>query len=252
VAISYPRNISFEGILNFRDLGGYKARGGRSVAWRRVFRGGELLGMTPGDIIKLKNIGIKAVINLRSPKEQQKQQEISLSGKCCARFYNVPFKLNSLSSENEQRLYSTFSNMGEVYLYRVRDKGYGRRIIEALEIIAEPENHPVIFHCGVGKDRSGVLAAVLLNALGVSDENVIDDYILTAPFMKDIFNRITNDPQTPDNVKNLPMYTWEAAAESMQLLLSTLKKEYGSTVGYLQENGADSTLVKRLEAALLV
>jgi protein-tyrosine phosphatase len=249
----YSRQIHFEGIVVFRDLGGYKARGGRTVAWRRIFRSSELLSMSQKDILQLKEIGLKAVINLRKPKESEKQQEISLLNEVGARFCNVPFRLSSaLLIKREEELYPKFLNMGEVYLNRISDKGYGQRIIEALEIIAEPENHPLLFHCAVGKDRSGVLAAVLLSVLGVADEDVIKDYILSGPYMKGILERIKNDPQTPDNVKNLPAYQWEATPESMTLFITTLKKEYGSTEGYLKENGADSSLVKRLETALLV
>jgi protein-tyrosine phosphatase len=249
----YPRQIHFEGITVFRELGGYKARGGKTVGWRRIFRSSELLSMSPGDIIRLKEVGLKAVINLRSPKEPEKHQEISLLNEMGARYYNVPFRLSSaLLVTREEELYPKFSNMGEVYLNRISDKGYGQRIIEALEIIAGIENLPLLFHCAVGKDRSGVLAAFLLSVLGVADEDVIKDYILSGPYMKGILESIKNDPQMPDNVKNLPAYHWEATPESMTLLLSTLKKEYGSTEGYLKAQGADSSLVKRLEKALLV
>ena len=194
----HPRNIQFEGITVFRDLGGYKARSGKTVGWRRIFRSSELLHMSQNDIIRLKEIGLKTVINLTKPKEQQKQQEISLLHEVGTVFYNVPFRLSSdLMIKNEEELYPKFLNMGEVYLNRISDKGYGKRIIEALEIISGMENLPLLFHCAVGKDRSGVLAAFLLSILGVADEDVIKDYILSGPYMKGILEGIKNDPQMP-------------------------------------------------------
>lgn len=102
------------------------------------------------------------------------------------------------------------------------------------------------------KDRSGVLTAVLLGTLDIVDEDVIADYILSAQPMKDIMNRLFNDPETPEDVKNLPDYTWEASAESMELFLSTLQREYGSAREFIMKRGADRSLFGRLENALLV
>jgi protein-tyrosine phosphatase len=62
----------------------------------------------------------------------------------------------------------------------------GARYLDALEIIAERDNHPLVFHCSAGKDRTGVLAAMVLTAMGIVDEDVVADYTLSAPLMKDI------------------------------------------------------------------
>jgi protein-tyrosine phosphatase len=224
------------------------------VAWRRVYRSGELPRMSQYDANRLKEeINVTTILDLRNPIDNQLRQETNFLTEIRARYYNVPFRPSAtFMIETEKELYPSFKNMGEVYLYRVRHKDYGQRIVEALEIIADPENHPLVFHCAVGKDRSGVLAAILLSALGVADKNVIEDYTLTAPFMAGIFNRINNDPAVPDDIKNLPAYTWDATSESMALFLSSLKKEYGSADDYLKAQGADSSLVQRLEKALLV
>jgi hypothetical protein len=69
--------------------------------------------------------------------------------------------------------------------------------------------------------------------------------------MEEIRNRLNNDPETPEDIKNLPDFTWKAAPESMALFLSTLKREYGSSQGYLEAQGAEPSLIKRLGRALL-
>ena len=87
--------------------------------------------------------------------------------------------------------------------------------MDSLEIIAERKNHPLVFHCSAGKDRTGVLAAMVLTAMGMIDEDIVQDYALSAPFMPEIRDRMTSDPETPPEVKELPEFQWEASAESM-------------------------------------
>ncbi len=113
-------------------------------------------------------------------------------------------------------------------------------MIEALEVIAKPENYPLVFHCNAGKDRSGILSAILLEVLGVRDIDIIQDYNLTDLYIKEFIARWNADPKTADVHKNLPDFQKQADAETMKLFLSTLKKEYGSAEGYLKSNGADA------------
>jgi protein-tyrosine phosphatase len=142
--------------------------------------------------------------------------------------------------------------MGEVYLSRIKQWEYGHRLVEALEIIARPKKHLLVFHCLAGKDRSGVLAAIILSTLGVGDQDIIRDYTLTAPYMKALLERFNSDPNTPDDILNLPAYTWEATPESMEWFLSAVKREYGSLRGYLEKHGARKSLFGRMETALLI
>src|SRR5262249_15627853 len=134
----------------------------------------------------------------------------------------------------------------------ISEKPFGKRLVDALDIIAERDNHPLIFHCTAGKDRTGVLAAMVLAAIGIVDEDVIDDYTRSAPFMPEIRARMTRDPAAAPGVKFLPDFHWEASAESMAAFLSLLRREYGSADSYLTANGASSSLIDRLKSALLV
>ena len=142
--------------------------------------------------------------------------------------------------------------MGELYLYRIRQPEFGKRLVDSLVLIADRNNHPLVFHCSVGKDRTGVLAAMLLAAAGVIDEDIIHDYTLSAPFAPEIRDRTRNDPAAPPEVKALPDFQWEASAESMARFLALLRREYGSAASYLKAQGADNSLPQRLEEALLV
>jgi protein-tyrosine phosphatase len=250
---SYPRHIKFEAVLNFRDLGGYRTRQGRQVAWRRLYRSSEMHLMTGSDLSRLKKeIGLTSIIDLRNDLETQKQG-VEPVDKLGVRYFNVPFSTGTPDINRENQIIRGFSNMGEVYLYFVSHQEYGHRMVKALEIIAKMDNHPLVFHCSAGKDRTGVLAAFILSILGVPDEDIIQDYTLTAPFMKVIFDRFYSLPEKSRSVgaQELPGYFWEAAPESMDLFLSALQRCYGSIRGYLEAHGAEASLFDRLEKALL-
>ena len=244
---SYSREIKFDKIINCRDLGGYKTEGGRTVAWRRLFRSGYVHPATVSDLQRLKEeLKLTSVINLRGNKAGQ-QKEVSLLDNAGIKYFNTPF----FSYQQEELTYD-FNNMGEAFLFRIRHQEYAKPIIAALAIIADPKNLPLLFHCGAGKDRSGLVAAFILGVLGVADDDITADYILSAPYMRDLIANMMNDPNTPEEEKNLPAYTWEATAESMAVFLTGLKREFGSARGYLEMNGADKSLFQRLEKALLV
>jgi len=238
--------MRFEAVFNFRDLGGYLARGGQTVAWRRLFRSSELHHMTSHDMIKLKEeIRLCSVIDLRNSRELE---PFSLLNNVRAEYYNIPL---TDSVNHKEDVYQDFSNMGQVYSYYVSHEGFGRRVVEALEIIAEPDNLPLVFHCSAGKDRTGLLTAIVLGILGVPDEDIIEDYTLTAPYMKALINRWNDDPKAPAGFKHVPEYILEASPESMAFFLSSLKREYGSARGYVEAHGGEGSLLHRLEKALL-
>jgi protein-tyrosine phosphatase len=247
------RHIHFESVPNFRDLGGYRAHDGRTVAWRRLFRSAALHKMNERDIARLKQeIGPRAVIDLRRPRAERNPEPLLLE-EIGARYYPIPFRPDDRAYlKDEWTANVNATNMGEIYLYRISEKPYGKRLVDAIEIIAEQDNHPLVFHCSAGKDRTGVLAAMVLAAMGIVDDDVVEDYALSAPLMKDIRDRMTSDPETAEAVKDQPDFQWEASAESMAVFLSLLRREYGSADGYLKANGARSSLVDRLKAALLV
>jgi protein tyrosine/serine phosphatase len=195
----------------------------------------------------------RAVIDLRTPREPTRQRELSLLGEVGARYHNVPFRPESLDYVRlEIERFRDATDLGELYLCRIRQPEFGKRLVDSLELIADRSNHPLVFHCSVGKDRTGVLAAMLLAAAGVMDEDIIHDYTLSGPFIAQIRDRWMNDPAAPPEVKELPDCQWEASAESMVRFLALVRREYGSVAGYLEAQGADSSLPRRLEEAVLV
>lgn len=247
----YSRNIEFEFIRNFRDLGGYRSLNGGMVAWRRLFRSGELGNMSENDMKRLRDVlGITTVIDLRSTRESE-QQGTELFTEAGIQHYNIPFTSGG-DGTRERAGFPPLSNLGELYLLMLKREDLGKRLVEALEIIAETRNHPLVFHCHGGKDRTGILAAVLLGILGVDDKDIIEDYTMSATYMEELRHNINNNPEMERLAKRLPDYFFNVVPESMELFLSTVRKEYGSIRGYVEIYGADDSLFRRLEGGLLI
>ncbi len=249
---SFSRQITFESIPNFRDLGGYQARDGRTVRWRRLFRSGDLRKMTENDFNRLRDeIGLASVIDLRSQLELERQGKSKFSDSGI-KYYNISFISDDGSKTPNEQLNQAYTNLGEFYIYLIQKKEFGQRLVDALKVIAMQENLPLIFHCAVGKDRTGILAAILLSVLGVADADIINDYAASEAYMKDLLVRIKNEPSKNEHPQDLPDYFWEAAPESMAVFLSMTKREYGSAKGYIEAHGAEKSLFDSLETALLV
>jgi protein-tyrosine phosphatase len=249
---SYNRHIDFNTVLNFRDLGGYRTREGYEVSWRKVYRSGELHHIEERDLARLKEeIRLVSVINLRSHKSL-KQPEIDLLAEAGVRQHvTIPFINEDNDGDFDKEMFSNAVHMGMLYMYIVRQEGFHGRLVKALEFVAEQENHPLVFHCSIGKDRTGIMAAVLLSVLGVSDEDIITDYTLTARHMETFLNRMDQNPEESEEFSKLPAYIWEAEPESMSYFLSELRREYGSVREFVTSQGGNESLIDRLKRALL-
>ena len=246
------RHLRFKSVTNFRDIGGYKTQQGRTIAWRRIYRSGELARINQEEYDRLtKEIGLNAVVDLRSDFEV-KRQGIGLPAECSIKYYNIAFMTDGgKTADVEARRYETFTNMGQFYLDIAQNKGFGGKVVQALEVIAEPKNHPLVFNCAIGKDRTGILAAMLLSSLGVAEKDIIEDYSLSDSYMGELRRTLESHGTVPDDVKVMPDFFWHADPASMELFLATLRKKYGSIAEYLKHMGADKSLANRLEKALL-
>jgi protein-tyrosine phosphatase len=249
---SYPREIKFESISNFRDLGGYRARDGREVTWRRVFRSANLGDMTANDLDRMSDeFGLHLVLDLRSKSEVEKQGTGLLSGSKIA-YHNISLGSDGREGPPNDQAFQGLKNMGEFYFTMARHDGFGERLVEALKVVAEPDNHPLVFHCFAGKDRTGILAAFLLNVLNVADEDINKDYSFSLAYMDVLKNRIKKDTQTDKEPIKIPDYFWDASSELMGFFLAAIRREYGSPREYLRMHGAELSLFERLEKLLLV
>ncbi len=238
------RIIALQGAVNFRDLGGYAAEEGQRTRWRRLFRADGLGELTEGDLSVLRALGIRTVIDLRSGSELERGR-FDVDAHPVA-FHHFPFIEELPDAEEFDRQPGL---LGSQYQEILRDAG--PQIMAALEVLAAPDALPAVFHCTAGKDRTGVLSALVLTVLGVDEPTVVADYALSGEAMLRLRAKlILKYPEGRETIENIDE-VFSAEPTQMEQLLDHLRDEYGSAEEYLAQVGARSDLVEALQAALL-
>jgi protein-tyrosine phosphatase len=245
------RRVTLETCHNFRDMGGYHTKTGRTVAWGRLYRADTLHRLTPADLQTIVDLGIRTVIDLRS------YNELDQHGRIEAGEHEIAYHHLSMLDEvaGADRPAPSLSDdppasLGEAYT-RTLDVGTPA-IAQAVRLLADGGGAPAVFHCMAGKDRTGILAAVVLGALDVPDDEIVADYVLTEETReaRDAF-LATHDPDYLVYLKTLPSYALETKAESMREFLLSMRSEHGSMRSFLAANGVGAATVDRLAGALL-
>jgi protein-tyrosine phosphatase len=177
--VAAERRVPFEGASNFRDLGGYRTATGR-LRWGLVFRADSLHGLTADDLELYEQLGLRTVFDLRSDVEREERPNpmpssafTVISRSPDEQGVTVPTDTWTTAVDGEQILH-------ELYV-RLIEHAAGR-IGELFTELATPDGLPAVFHCHAGKDRTGIVAALLLELAGVDREVVLDDYELTSRF----------------------------------------------------------------------
>ncbi|WP_369261114.1 GNAT family N-acetyltransferase [Streptomyces sp. R35] len=245
------RHIPFNRLHNFRDLGGYTTEDGRTVRWGRVFRAdalSKLKATTEADAEdwnRFLALGIRTVIDLRYPWEIEAKGRVPEHPTLTYHNQSIehrPYDQPSLGPSVAPGPY-----LAARYL-EVAEDGV-KEIRETLELIATADEGPVVFHCASGKDRTGLVAALVLTLLGVPEKTIVEDFTLTERATA----RLLADwhATNPDRPQIWPAYG-KAPAEVMTEFLSALKTRHGSIQAYVTDTlGLDTTFTESLRTALL-
>jgi protein-tyrosine phosphatase len=121
-----------------------------------------------------------------------------------------------------------------------------------LTALAETNGAPTVFHCTFGKDRTGLISAMLLGSLGVSEADIVADYALSADSVTHILEGLRSDPERAAWIDSTPPQIFHALPETMEQVLAAMNKQYGSIQEYLLAHGGDVNLFRQLEEAFLV
>jgi protein-tyrosine phosphatase len=238
------RLIALEGAVNFRDLGGYATAAGTRTRWRTLFRADGLGELTESDLAVLRTLGIRTVIDLRSGEELERGR-FDVDAHPVA-FHHFPF-LDELPDVEEFDRRPGF--LGSQYREFLTDAG--GQIRAALEVLAVPDTLPAVFHCTAGKDRTGVLSAIVLSLLGVDEPTVVADYALSGEAMLRLRAKlIVKYPEGRDSIENLDE-VFSADPAQMEQLLDHLKERYGTVGAYVAGLGVGPSVLDGLRAALL-
>jgi len=232
-----------DGAVNFRDVGGYGTADGRHVRWRTVYRADGLSRLTEDDCAVVAGLGISTVIDLRTGAEVE--GGTFPVAQVPVRFHHLPL-LDTVP--DAERFEVAPGMLAAQYRDIVRDAA--PRIATALDILADREAHPAVVHCTAGKDRTGVLVAILLGLLGVPDATIIEDYALSAPAMARLRAKLAERYPEGRDVIEQANELFSAAPANMTQLVEHLRFEYGSFEGYARSAGVAPGTVERLRAAL--
>lgn len=249
------RRLPFEGTPNFRDLGGYHTDDGRQVKWGYLFRSGQLSKLNADDQQQLHSLQLDLVCDFRRQEEQERDPSLLPEpGPTRVSLSISPGSNDSFFSE------ATEINVGrqEMFDFMVeinRDFALGQKLAYSsmFDYLVQRQPIRMLFHCAAGKDRTGFAAAIILLALGVSRERVMEDYLLTAEYFlpeKELSRLV--EKYEMDLPAEIMMPVLEVHPEYLQAALDAIDEQFESIDHYLEDVlGVDQGKRERLRSHYL-
>lgn len=238
-----PRELTLEGSVNFRDLGGLVTRDGQRVRTGYVYRSDALHGLTAADMERLASLRIALLVDLRAATEIERSGPSPLVAGG-SRVLHAPI----MRQEGAPRDLDPETRMEILYAGML--EGGRDTFGEIFTALAGEDNLPAVIHCAAGKDRTGVTVALLLRLLGVPDEVIVLDYTLTDRNMARLIERLRISGVVSTDVA-YPAHFYRAAPETMDTFLASLDDTWGSAEAYLTDAGVSRDHVETLRNRLL-
>jgi protein-tyrosine phosphatase len=234
------RRLELEGVFNLRDVGGYPAADGRAVRWRTLLRSDALHRIGPAGSVVLGGLGLRTILDLRTLAEAE----------------IAPSALTGLSAQVTHISLLTGDLQGlpleldAIYRYVIDD--CGDTIGAGVKILAAADAFPALVHCSAGKDRTGIIVALILAVLGVPDEVIAADYGLSASYLDSERTPAIGQLQASTGLgDDLTKPLLSSPPALMLEVLARVRAAGGSVDGYLLDHGLSPADLERLRAALL-
>jgi protein-tyrosine phosphatase len=226
---SPARHLDLAGASNFRDLGGYPARSGRAVRWRQIFRSNHLGHVTGADVEVLRGLGVRSAFDFRGTEERV----AAMCGVAEITVHSLPVEPTVVAALRARREGgATLSSADALEVMRDSYRNYVRHntpSFRALFAHLLEDRAPLVIHCTAGKDRTGFACALILHALGVPDDLIAEDYLLTNRFYR-------RDPSAssdlPEEVKQVLA---SVQASFLAAAFETISADYGDLESYFSE-----------------
>lgn len=244
------RLIPLDGPANFRDLGGYETREGRRVRSGRVFRSDSLSYMSDGDVAYVVEVlGLRTVIDLRAGHEVDEFSHGPLEAAGITSHHLPIVDETRPAPADDDALDPRYLTLDEIYLMMLAR--FGGRFATVLAVLADADCHPLVFYCAAGKDRTGLVAALVLGLLDVAPDVIAADYALTAERMPVIIERHRARQARFGDTAEVAHQAYGAHEAAMRRVLTELVAAHGSVERYVLEAGVEASAVASLRAALL-
>ncbi len=221
--------MKIAGATNFRDLGHYRTQGGETVLPHRLFRADHLGALTGEDVARIRALGVRRVLDLRGVDERSAAPcalpEVAVHS--LAIEPTIVQKLSDLVAAGHRLTPGeVIAHMQDTYRGFVRHNT--RRFAELFVHLLE-RDEPTVFHCTAGKDRTGFAAALVLRSLGVAEDDVMRDYLLTNERLKPL--GASRHGLAPE----VQMVLWRVQPEFLQAAFEAVDSDYGGLESYLRE-----------------
>jgi protein-tyrosine phosphatase len=226
---SPARHLNLAGASNFRDLGGYPTQGGRTVRWRQIFRSNHLGHLTEEDIAIMRDLGVRSAFDFRGTEERT-------AALCCMpdiAVHSLPVEPTVVAALRAIAASGTpLSTEHAVEVMRDSYRSYvqqNTRHYRTLFAHLLEDRAPLVIHCTAGKDRTGFACALILHTLGVSEDVISEDYLLTNSFYRRDPNHSTDLPDEVRQVLGSVQESFLAAA------FEAIDADYGDLETYLRD-----------------
>ena len=243
------RVIPLFAVHNFRDLGGYPTFDGRAIRWRTLFRADGLYRLTDDDARTVVGLGVRTVVDLRTAKEV-KTRGMFPKGEHDVEYHHLPIIDSTWGDGSAPKIDDVVEFL--VAAYRELLDVAAPRFAEAVTLLASENVLPAVFHCAAGKDRTGILSALILGSLGVSEDFIAADYGLTEQAMhRLIVWAREHQPELAELYAKMPARFAAADPRAMSVILDEIVARYGSIRDYVREIGVSEDSLAALERGLL-
>ena len=258
------RVLPLQGARNFRDLGGYRTASGQRVKWRRLFRSEHLTHLSDADCLYLRDIGIRTAFDLRTRVERERnpsrwhaESEVeTFTWKDTENMKGLAERLQHYRKEHGLQDAAHLRGFLSLH-YRSYLEVQADRFRDILAKLTQPNAAPALLHCTAGKDRTGIIVALILHLLGVNKDTIFEDYLLTnacADSLKDqarfrmLLQQFGIDEISEEGVEALRC----AHPEYLQAAFDGMRENYGSVENYLEQRlGMDAEKIDTMRSLYL-
>ncbi len=242
------RHFPAQGAYNIRDLGGYKSASGDTIPWRRFLRADSLHRLEKSETKRLHGEGLNKVIDLRTP-DEIREKPSPFANYAEVQFLNLPLFDDLSPSALSKTRRPGDDPLLSFYTAALDTRGPAIRTI--LSEIATVERGAVLFNCTAGKDRTGIIAALLLGVAEVSHDQIVADYTLTAELIPDLVTEFLALSRARGGDTESYAKLLQSPATTMARTLEKIDTRHGSTTGYLRSIGMPSDEINQLRRKLL-
>jgi protein-tyrosine phosphatase len=235
-----PRRIPLPGTLNLRDLGGYPTSDGGTVRWRTLLRSDALHLLDDTGRAALAGFGLRTVVDLRTDEEAENAPS-ALDG-TGADVFHVPLL-------RAQDFDGVPPELAAVYWHMVDERGAA--IAEVVGRLSAGGALPGLIHCSAGKDRTGLVVALVLEVIGVSDETIAADYAMSGENIDADAAQVVNRIQAISGGQQLDLGLLGSPPGLIIESLARVRDQAGSVAGYLIRHGLPQVAIDRLRGALV-